>query len=57
MADDAFDGAHNALNRMADAYTKGRGCRISYEELRSLNLTFLGEIWGRSEDPRKESKS
>lgn len=46
-----LDGAQDALNRMARASKRGTGCRISADEIRSLSLTSIGQMW-HQDDPR-----
>lgn len=46
--------AHDVLNRMKKAHDKGRGIRISAEELHWLSVTSIGSMW-EDEDPRKEN--
>lgn len=52
MSEDWSDGAEDALNRMKRAYSRGSGCYLTMEMVRSLNLTILGEIWNQP-DPRR----
>lgn len=51
-----LDGAQNVLNRMKRNYDKGIGIRISADELASLALTSIGEMW-EEDDPRTPSPS
>lgn len=46
-----FNKVQDLLNRMKQAHHKGRGIRISAEELAELSATFLGELWDQP-DPR-----
>lgn len=47
-----WDGpAQNALNKMARAEKRGTGCHLTAEEIRSLAITFIGEVW-MEPDPR-----
>lgn len=45
------DVVQDALNRIRQAMLKGRGVRLSAEEVRALSLTAIGEIVA-GEDPR-----
>lgn len=40
----------NVLNRMRAAFDAGSGMRISADELRSLSVTIIGQMW-EEEDP------
>ena len=46
------DGAQDALNKMARANKRGTGCKLSADEIMSLSLTTIGELWSQ-DDPRK----
>ena len=48
------DGAQDALNKMARACKRGTGCHLTREEIQSLNLTTIGELWAQ-DDPRMAS--
>lgn len=48
---DYKDGLHDVLNRMRLAHTAGRGIHISADELRSLSVTLIGQMW-EEDDPR-----
>lgn len=46
-----------ALDRMKRAASRGTGCHLTAEMMRSLKLTFLAEIWSdetmaRGKDPQ-----
>jgi hypothetical protein len=49
---EVMDGAQNALNKMARAQRRGTGCHINADEIRSLSLTRIGEMWSQ-DDPRR----
>lgn len=49
-----LDDAQDALNRMARAYQRGTGCRLTADMIHALSLTVVGEIWSGT-DPRKET--
>lgn len=51
----ADDGAQDALTKMARAHKRGTGCHITADEIRSLSITRIGEMWAQP-DPRKENK-
>lgn len=44
-------GLHDVLSRMRLAHTAGRGVNISADELRSLSVTLIGQMW-EEDDPR-----
>lgn len=46
-----LDGAQDVLNRMKRNYDKGIGIHISADELASLAITIIGQMWN-EEDPR-----
>ena len=48
-----FDGAQDALNRMKRAQKRGTGCHLTAGMIRSLYLSFIGEMWG-DDDPREK---
>lgn len=50
-----LDGAHDALNKMRRAHKRGTGCHLSADEIRSLSLTSIGELWA-DDDPRQSKK-
>ena len=47
-----LDGAQDALTKMQRAFTRGTGCHLTADQIRSLSLTSIGELW-EDEDPRK----
>lgn len=49
---DALDGAQDALTKMHRAHTRGTGCHLTADEIRSQSLTSIGEMW-HQDDPRK----
>tara|TARA_Y100001960_G_C14101250_1_gene553017 strand:+ start:130 stop:309 length:180 start_codon:yes stop_codon:yes gene_type:complete len=51
-----FDDAQNALNKMKRAYQKGTGTRLTKEEIDSLAVSVIGQIWNEP-DPRNEDKN
>jgi len=53
--DKCFDLAQEALNRMRRAHERGTGCRLTAEMIRSLYVTFIGQMWNQ-DDPREDSK-
>lgn len=54
MAADTDDICQDVLNRMRKAHEKGRGVRLSFDDLEALSIgTSLGELWDQP-DPRKE---
>lgn len=46
------DGAQDALNKMARAQRRGTGCHLTADQIQSLYLTTIGELWAQ-DDPRK----
>lgn len=50
-----FDPAQDALNRMRRAHERGTGCRLTADMIRSLYLSFIGQMW-EQDDPREDSK-
>jgi hypothetical protein len=53
---EVFDGAQNALNKMRRARKRGTGCRLTAEEIFSLSLTHIGQMW-EQEDPRDAAEA
>lgn len=51
-----FDGAQNALSKMRKAEQRGTGCHLTADEIKSLSITPIGELWSQ-DDPRKKDKS
>jgi hypothetical protein len=47
-----LDGAQDALTKMQRAYKRGTGCHLTADQIRSLSLTSIGELWD-DQDPRK----
>ena len=45
-----LNGAQQALNKMRRAHSRGTGTRLTQEEVRSLSLTLIGEMW-EQDDP------
>lgn len=43
--------AQQALNKLRRAHSRGTGTRLTREEVRSLSLTLIGEMW-EQDDPR-----
>lgn len=37
--------ANRALDRMRKAYESRKGVRLSYEDLASMSITTIGELW------------
>ncbi|UTC28111.1 hypothetical protein GURKE_00800 [Brevundimonas phage vB_BpoS-Gurke] len=52
----AFDGAHDALNRMRRAHERGTGCHLTADMIRSLSVTLIGQMWS-DDDPRQETST
>ncbi len=48
---DGLGGAHDALNRMRRASSRGTGCHLTREMLESLCVTAIGQMW-MEDDPR-----
>lgn len=48
---DPLDAAQDALNKMRRAHLRGTGCHLSAEEIASLALSTIGELWSQ-DDPR-----
>lgn len=55
-SNDVLDGAHDALNKMQRAHRRGTGTHLTREEVQSLALTIIGDLWGQP-DPRKPSNA
>ena len=49
---DGLGPAHDALNKMRRAHQRGTGCRLTAEQIHSLSVTRIGELWA-DKDPRK----
>lgn len=54
MSDDWNRDCQNVLNRMKKSYDAGRGVRISADELQSLSVTMIGQMWEDPEDQGDE---
>lgn len=53
--DGCDDLAQDALNKMARAQRRGTGCHLTANEIKSLYLTTIGELWSQP-DPRKDEE-
>lgn len=44
-------GTQNALNKMRRAHERGTGCHLTADEIRSMSVSLIGQIWS-EDDPR-----
>lgn len=51
----AFDGAQDALNRMARAYARGTGCHLTPAMIQSLAVSVIGEMWECPDDRKGDA--
>lgn len=49
------DGAQDALTKMQRAHKRGTGCHLTAEQIQSLSLTIIGQMWS-EDDPRKDNE-
>jgi hypothetical protein len=52
----ALDGAQDAISKLCRAEKRGTGCRLTAQEVQSLALTSIGQMWNEP-DPRKSKEA
>lgn len=45
VLDGGFNGAQDALDRMARAHARGTGCHLTAEMIQSLGVSMIGQMW------------